>query len=162
MEAGNKFPQVTLTLVNPDGNGEFAIEKDVDSLQYFAGKKTVIVAVPGAFTPTCHANHIPPFVAKLQEFEAKGAKVVGMAVNDCFVVQAWAKALGANFPFIADGSGVLTKALNAEADLTEHGLGMRSRRFTLVVDNDTITQVNDEGSPGFTDISTAETVLNQL
>ena len=83
-------------------------------------------------------------------------------MNDPFVVEAFAKSLNLTFPFIADGSGVLTKALNAELDATAHNLGIRGRRFTVIVDNDTISHVNDEGSGAYTDISNADTALTQL
>lgn len=138
------------------------MQKPQDSHDFFAGKKTVVVSIPGAFTPTCTANHIPSFIEKLSEFQSKGADVVGLTVNDAFVVQAFAKSLGCNFPIIADGSGTLTKELDAEVDLSAHGLGVRGRRFTMLVDNDTIAEVNDEGGPGYTDVSKVEQALSQL
>ena len=162
LAVGTKFPQLALAIVCPLGNGEYEIKKDQDSLEFFAGKKTVIVSIPGAFTPTCTATHIPGFMEHFQAFTDKGVNVVALSVNDAFVVQAFVKSLNLTFPMIADGSGILTKALGAETDLIEHGLGIRGRRFSIVVDNDTISHVNDEGGPGYTDISKAETVLAQL
>ena len=162
LSVGQKVPQLPLAIISPDGNGEFEIQKEQDSLEFFAGKKTVVVSIPGAFTPTCTANHIPAFMESLQGFTDKGASVVGLSVNDPFVVQAFAKSLNLTFPFIADGSGTLTKALGAELDCTIHGLGMRGRRFTIIVDNDTISHVNDESGGGYTDISAPNTALNQL
>ena len=162
LTVGQKLPKQSLTVIAPTGNGDFEMLKDQDSHEYFSGNKTVVVSIPGAFTPTCTANHIPSFNEKLQEFTDKGVQVVGLTVNDAFVTQAFANALNVNFPIIADGSGTFTKELDAEVDLTAHGLGIRGRRFTMLVDNDTITKVNDEGGPGYTDVSKVDTALSQI
>ena len=161
LHIGQTIPQLKLVVVS--GNSErYNIERDVDSIAFFSNKKIVLVGFPGAFTPTCTGNHIPEFIKLHAEFKAKGAEVVGLAVNDPFVMKEFGEELKGSIPYICDGTGTLTKALDAGIDLSGGALGYRTRRFTLLVDNGTITQVNDEKSGGFTDVSKAETILRTL
>ena len=129
----------------------------------FGGKKVVLFAVPGAFTPTCSAAHLPGFVANADKIKAKGVdEIVCMAVNDAFVMDAWGKAQNAEeLTMAADGSGVLTAALGLEMDASGFGMGVRSQRFALIAEDGKITTLNVE-APGQLDVSTAETILNAL
>ena len=155
------IPQMKLVMVS--GNEErYNIEKDIDSTAYFSNKKIVLVGFPGAFTPTCTGNHLPEFIKLHDKFKAKGVEVVGLAVNDPFVMKEFGEELGGSIPFICDGGAAITKSLDAGIDLSDHALGYRTRRFTALVDNGTIVQVNDEKGGAFTDISRAETILRTL
>lgn len=161
LHLGQTIPQLQLTIVS--GTAErYNIEKDIDSVGYFSNKKIVLVGFPGAFTPTCTGNHIPEFIKLHEKFKAKGVEVVGLAVNDPFVMKEFGEELEGSIPFICDGTGTFTKALEAGIDLSSHALGFRTRRFTLLVDNGTITQVNDEKGGAMTDISRADTILRTL
>ena len=161
LHLGQTIPQLKLTIVS--GTAErYNIEKDIDSITYFSNKKIVLVGFPGAFTPTCTGNHIPEFIKLHDKFKAKGVEVVGLAVNDPFVMKEFGEELQGSIPFICDGTGTLTKALEAGIDLSANALGYRTRRFTLLVDNGTITQVNDEKGGAMTDISKADTILRTL
>ena len=161
LHIGQVIPQLKLTIVS--GTAErYSIERDIESTSFFANKKVVLVGFPGAFTPTCTGNHIPEFIKLHEHFKAKNVEVVGLAVNDPFVLKEFGEELQGTISYICDGSGTLTKALEAGIDLSPHALGYRTRRFTLLVDNGTITQVNDEKGGGFTDVSKAETILRSL
>ncbi len=161
LHIGQKIPSASLMVVSQKG-GKYEFEKDVDSEKFFKGKRVVVVGYPGAFTPTCSNKHLPEYIQQYSDFKAKNVEVVPISVNDPFVVKAFAHDLNATMPFIADADGSFTKALDAGVDLTEKGLGYRARRFSFVVEDGTITQLNDENSPGMTDISRAETVLKGL
>ncbi len=127
---GESLPNVTLTLVTPDG------PKPVATKDYFAGKTVVLFGLPGAFTPTCHKNHLPGFVANEAAFKAKGVDAIAMtSVNDPFVLAAWAEASGSGgrVDFLADGSALFAKAVGLELDLGERGMGMRSKRYSMLV-----------------------------
>lgn len=143
-------------------NGRYAISKDVEISKIFGNKRVVVVGFPGAFTPTCTGNHIPDFINSYDSFKEKGVEVIGLAVNDPFVLKEFGEEIGGSLSYIADGSGSLTKALDAGFDLSDKGLGYRTRRFTLLVENGTITQLNDENGGAFTDISSALTILKSL
>jgi peroxiredoxin len=132
--------------------------------QLFAGKKVVLFSVPGAFTPTCDARHLPGFVEKAPELKAKGVDTVAcMAVNDVFVMNAWGKHAGVDDKvlMLADGNGDYAKALGLELNATGFGMGMRGQRFALVVDDGVAKAVFVEG-PGEFKVSSAEYVLGQL
>ena len=128
------------------------------------GKKIVLFGLPGAFTPTCSAKHVPSYVANYDKLKAKGVdEVLCMSVNDAFVMGAWAKdqkTLG-KVRMMADGSGTYTKALGLELDLTARGLGMRCQRFSALIDNGVVKTLNVE-APGKYEVSGAETMLQQL
>ena len=121
-------------------------------------------AVPGAFTPTCSAKHLPGFVANADAIKAKGVdSIVCLAVNDVFVMDAWGKDrnVGENVTMVADGSGALTEALGLGLDLTERGLGVRSQRYSMIVDDAVVSALNVDESGTF-EVSSAEKILEQL
>jgi peroxiredoxin (alkyl hydroperoxide reductase subunit C) len=158
IKTGERVPSLKLMMATGDGPREISTD------EIFAGKKVVMFAVPGAFTPTCSARHLPGFNEHLADFRAKGVdSVVCMAVNDAFVLGAWAKSqdLGSDILMLADGSGQFTKALGLELDLTARGLGVRSQRFALVADDMKVTHLAVE-KPGDFDVSRAEAVLAAL
>jgi peroxiredoxin (alkyl hydroperoxide reductase subunit C) len=155
IKQGDTLPSVKLMAATADGPREIGTE------EIFKGKKAVLFAVPGAFTPTCSAHHLPGFVAHVADFHAKGIDtIVCMSVNDVFVMSAWAKSqnVGPEIVMLADGSAVFTKALGLELDLVARGLGVRSQRFALVADDMVVTYLAVE-KPGDFDVSRAEAVL---
>jgi peroxiredoxin (alkyl hydroperoxide reductase subunit C) len=155
---GDAFPALKLMIATPDG------PREVQTDDLFRGKLVVLFAVPGAFTPTCSARHLPGFNDSLAAFKAKGVDtVICMAVNDAFVMGAWAKSQDVNPEIImlADGSAQLTRALGLELDLTARGLGIRSQRFALIVNDARVTHLAVE-KPGDFDVSRAEAVLEAL
>lgn len=130
----------------------------------FSGKKVVLFSVPGAFTPTCSAKHLPGFVDNADQLKAKGVDTIAcMAVNDVFVMSAWGKAgnAGDKVLMLADGNGEYAKALGLEMDASKFGMGTRGQRFSLIVDDGVVTQVNIE-PPGAFGVSSAETALQQV
>jgi len=155
---GDKIPSVKLKTMTADGMSE------VDTADYFAGKKVVMFAVPGAFTPTCSAKHLPGFVEKAADLKAKGVdEIACISVNDAFVMDAWAKSqnAGSSVTLLADGNGEFTSAMGLEMDGSGFGLGTRSQRYALVAENGTITTLNIE-QPGAFDVSSAEAVMAAL
>lgn len=161
LHVGQTIPQMNLTIVS--GNAQkYNIEKSVDSIKFFGNKKIVLVGFPGAFTPTCTGTHIPEFVKLNEKFKEKGVEVVGLAINDPFVLKEFGEELQASIPFICDGTMNFTKAIEAGIDLTAHALGFRTRRFTALVENGTITQLNDEKGATMSEVSKAETILRLL
>jgi peroxiredoxin len=142
----------------PVGPNEFKVE------DLTRGKKVAIFGLPGAFTPTCSAKHVPSYLANLGALKAKGVdEVICMAVNDAFVMGAWArdqKSVG-KIRMMADGSADFTKALGLELDLSARGLGMRCQRFSMLVDDGVVKSLNIE-APGKFEVSDAETMLKQL
>ena len=158
IKQGDTLPSQKLMQATPDGPREVSTE------DLFRGKRVVMFATPGAFTPTCSARHLPGFNENLDALKAKGVdQVVCMAVNDAFVMGAWAKSQDVNpdIVMLADGSGQFTRALGLELDLTQRGLGLRSQRFALVADDMRVTHLAVE-QPGDFDVSRAETVLASL
>jgi peroxiredoxin (alkyl hydroperoxide reductase subunit C) len=158
IKTGDTLPSLKLTAATPEGPREITTD------EVFRGKKVVMFAVPGAFTPTCSAKHLPGFIEHRAAFTEKGVDtVVCMAVNDAFVLAAWAKsqALGAEILMLADGSAQFTKALGLELDLVGRGLGIRSQRFALVADDMKVTYLAVE-QPGDFDVSRAEAVLEHV
>ena len=155
---GDKLPAGTLKLAAPDGI------KDVTTDELFGGKKVVLFAVPGAFTPTCSAKHLPGFIAKAGEIQAKGVdSIVCLAVNDAFVMDAWGKAqnAGDKVLMVADGSAEYTRALGLEFDASKFGMGVRAQRFALIVDDGVVQSVQVEAPMKF-EGSSAEAILDQL
>jgi len=158
IKPGDILPSQKLMAATPDGPREVATD------DLFRGKRVVLFAVPGAFTPTCSARHLPGFAEHSAAFKEKGVDtIVCLAVNDAFVMGAWAKAqgVGPEIVMLADGSAQFTKALGLELDLTSRGLGVRSQRFALVADDMRVTHLAVE-KPGDFDVSRAEAILAVL
>ncbi len=158
IKTGDMLPSMKLSEATPDGPREITTD------EIFRGKKVVLFAVPGAFTPTCSAKHLPGFIEHAKAFSAKGVDTIAcMAVNDAFVLGAWARSqgIGSEIVMVADGSAAFTKALGLELDLVARGLGIRSQRFALIADDMRVTYLAVE-KPGDFDVSRAEAVLAQL
>jgi glutaredoxin/glutathione-dependent peroxiredoxin len=157
ISVGDKIPDVKLVKATPDG------PQPVQSSDYFAGRRIALFSVPGAFTPTCSARHLPGFVEKADELKAKGVdEIACTAVNDAFVLGAWNKAGGSDaITMLADGNGEFAAALGLEMDGTAFGMGKRGQRFSLVVNDGVVEQVNVE-APGDFKVSSAEHMLSQL
>ncbi len=154
---GDRIPDVTLVKATESG------PEKVQSGEYFAGKKVALFSVPGAFTPTCSAKHLPGFVEKAGELKAKGVdEIVATAVNDAFVLGAWNKAAGSpDITMLADGNGEFAKAVGLTMDGSGFGLGTRGQRFSMIVDDGVVTELNVE-APGDFKVSSAEHMLAQL
>ena len=158
IKAGDKMPEGAFTRMTKDGPQKMTTE------QLFAGKTVVLFSVPGAFTPTCDAKHLPGFVELADQIKAKGVDTIACtAVNDVFVMNAWGKhgGVGDKILMLADGNGAYVKALGLEMDGTKFGMGMRGQRFAVIVKNGVATQVNVE-APGEFKVSAADYVLKQL
>jgi peroxiredoxin len=158
IKVGDKMPPGTLTLATRDGPQKISAD------EYFKGKKVVLFSVPGAFTPTCDAKHLPGFVEKAGDLKGKGVDAIAcLSVNDAFVMKAWGKAQNTEgkVDMLADGNAEYTKSLGLEMDATGYGMGTRGQRFSLVVDNGVVKQVNVEAKGEFK-ISSAEHVLGQI
>ncbi len=158
IQAGDKMPSGAFGVMTDSGPG--AMSSD----DLFAGKKVVLVSVPGAFTPTCSMNHLPGFVDQAEAIRAKGVDTIAcMAVNDVFVMDAWGKdrGVGDNVLMLADGNGDYAKALGLEFDGSAFGMGTRGQRFAIVVDDGVATHVDVE-APGQFEVSKAESVLEKL
>lgn len=155
---GDKVPDVTFKERGADGT------KDVTSAEIFNGKKIVLFAVPGAFTPTCHLNHLPGYLENRDAILAKGVdEIVVIAVNDPFVMQAWAKATGGEgrIRFLSD-SGAFAKAVGMDADMSGAGMGVRSKRYSMIAENGRVTAFNPETASGAAVDSGAARMLEQL
>jgi peroxiredoxin len=159
IQVGERLPQASFRIMTADG------PKSKTTDEIFKGRKVVLVAVPGAFTPTCHRNHLPGYVAKADEIRNKGVDaIVVTAVNDVFVLDAWSKASGTgpDIEFLADGNGDFAKALGLSMDGSGIGFGTRSQRYAMLVDDGVVPVLNVEDSPGKADISGAENLLKSL
>ena len=158
IKVGDAIPSMKLMMASSDG------PKETTTDDIFKGKKVVLFAVPGAFTPTCSQKHLPGFVEQASALKAKGVDTVAcISVNDAFVMGAWGKAQGTDgkVVMLADGSGAFTKALGLELDLVSRGMGVRSQRFALIADNGKVTHLAVEQPGGF-DVSKAESILAKL
>jgi peroxiredoxin len=156
IKVNNIFPVQTLRMIMA---GEL---QEVDSSEYFANKKIMLVGVPGAFTPTCHVSHLPGYIEHLSSFEAKGYSVVFISVNDPFVMKAWSDASDADgINMIADGNGDLTEALGLVMDASGFGLGKRCMRFAMAIENGIINSIDIEEG-GALDLSSAESQLAKI
>ena len=158
IKVGDQIPSMKLMMGTPDG------PKETSTDEIFKGKKVVLFAVPGAFTPTCSVKHMPGFVENVDAIKAKGVDTVAcIAVNDAFVMAAWAKEQGANgkLTMLADGSAAFTKALGLELDLMGRGMGIRSQRYALIAQDGKVTHLAVEPPVGF-DVSRAESILAKL
>ena len=158
IKVGDRVPNGTFTVMTAEGPKP----KTTDEL--FKGKKVVLFAVPGAFTPTCNNNHLPGFVKNAAAIKAKGVDTIAVTgVNDVFVMNAWKKSSGADaIEFLADGSGNWAKALGLSVDLTERGMGVRSQRYAMVVEDGVVKKLNVEDAPGKAEISGADNLLKSL
>ncbi|HTU52944.1 MAG TPA: peroxiredoxin [Acetobacteraceae bacterium] len=158
IKVGDAIPSMKLMTATAEG------PKEVSTDEIFKGKKVVLFAVPGAFTPTCSIKHLPGFVQNAAALKAKGVDtIVCMAVNDAFVLGAWAKEqhVDGSLVMLADGSGAFTKALGLELDLVARGLGVRAQRFALIAQDGKVTYLAVEQPGGF-DVSRAEAILEHL
>jgi glutaredoxin/glutathione-dependent peroxiredoxin len=153
INVGDRIPNTTLNYLK---DGVQAVNTD----EIFKGKKVVLFSVPGAFTPTCSAKHLPGYVERFGEFKKKGVDVACIAVNDAFVMNAWAKDQNVpeGFWMLADGNGAFTKALGLEMDGTAFGLGMRGKRFALYAEDGVVKQLWVE-APGEFKVSAADAVM---
>lgn len=154
---GNKLPDVTLVKATENG------PEKIQSSDYFRGKKVALFSVPGAFTPTCSAKHLPGFVEKASDLKARGIdEIACTAVNDAFVLRAWNERDGSqDVTMLADGNGEFAQALGLTLDGSGFGLGQRGSRWSMVVDDGTVTQLNVEEGGDFK-VSSAENMLGQL
>ena len=159
IQVGEKIPSATL--FHMTGDGPAAVTTD----EIFSGKKVVLFAVPGAFTPTCSAQHVPSYLKNAAALRDKGVDTIAcLAVNDVFVMGAWGKDQGAEGEvlMLADGSGAFTKAAGLELDLTARGLGVRSQRYAMVLEDGVVKTLHVEENPGELANSGAETILAEL
>jgi peroxiredoxin len=157
IQIGDRVPDVPLSIATADG------PQPTTSGDYFAGKRVALFAVPGAFTPTCSARHLPSYVEKAGELKGKGVdEIACISVNDPFVMAAWGKADGSSdITMLADGNGAFADAVGLAMDGSKFGMGKRSQRYSLVVNDGVVEQVNVE-APGEYRASSAETMLEQL
>ena len=157
ISVGDKVPDIKLVKATAEG------PQPVQSSDYFAGRRVALFSVPGAFTPTCSAKHLPGFVEKADELAAKGIdEIACTAVNDAFVLGAWNKAGGSDsITMLADGNGEFAAALGLEMDGTAFGMGKRGQRFSMVVNDGVVEQINVE-APGDFNVSSADHMLGQM
>jgi peroxiredoxin len=158
ISVGAKLPQATFKTMTPDG------AKDLTTADIFAGKRVVLFGVPGAFTPTCSNNHLPGYLENHDAILAKGVDTIAVvAVNDHHVMGAWARHSGGDgkMLFLADGNGDFVKAVGLEDDMSGSGMGLRSKRFSMIVEDGTVKALNIENKPGVNESSAAR-ILEQL
>jgi peroxiredoxin len=158
IQVGDRIPSMTLIKATAEG------PQPVQSDDYFAGRKIALFAVPGAFTPTCSARHLPSYVDKADELAAKGVdEIACVSVNDAFVMRAWGESSGAEgkVTMLADGNGDFSEALGLAADFSKFGMGKRSQRWSAVVDDGVVKELNVE-EPGAYSVSGAEFMLERL
>ena len=157
ISVGDKLPDVTLVKATENG------PEQVSSADYFKGKTVALFSVPGAFTPTCSARHLPGYVDKAADLKAKGVdEIVATAVNDAFVMGAWKSAAGSDdITMLADGNGAFADAVGLSADMGGFGMGKRGQRYSMVIEDGVVKQLNVE-APGDFSVSSAEHMLEQL
>ena len=158
IQVGDRLPKASFIKATPDG------PQPVDSEDYFRGRRIALFSVPGAFTPTCSARHLPGFVEKIDELRAKGVdEVACTAVNDAFVLQAWATSAGAEgkVTMLADGNGAFVKAIGLDADFSKFAMGTRGQRFSMLVNDGVVEQLNVE-EPGAFNVSSADYLIERL
>jgi peroxiredoxin len=158
IKVGDRLPKATLAKATPEG------PQRVDSEEFFRGRKVALFSVPGAFTPTCSARHLPGFVERIDELKAKGVdEVACTAVNDAFVLQAWAEQAGAEgkVTMLADGNGAFAEELGLTMDGSAFGLGKRGSRWSAIVDDGVVTDLNVE-EPGAFNVSSADYMIGRL
>jgi peroxiredoxin len=156
IKSGDKIPTQTLKQLTSSGMQDLAIDS------VFGGKKVVMFGLPGAFTPTCSAKHLPGYVQNLDKFKSQGIEVACLSVNDAFVMKAWSdQSKAGGITMLADGNGTFTKALGLEMDGTGYGLGTRCQRFALYAENGVVKSVSIE-KPGAFEVSSAEAMLKSV
>ena len=157
INVGDRLPDVTLTVATPDG------PEQTTTGEFFGGRRVALFAVPGAYTPTCSARHLPSYVDKASEIKGKGVdEIACISVNDPFVMSAWGKADGSSdITMIADGNGAFADAVELSMDASKFGMGKRSQRYSMLVNDGVVEQLNVE-VPGEYRASSAETLLEQL
>ena len=158
ISVGDRLPKANLVKATPDG------PQPIDSEDYFRGRRIAVFSVPGAFTPTCSARHLPGFVDRVDELKGKGVdEVACVAVNDAFVMQAWADQAGASgkVTMLADGNGDFAKAIGLTMDGSKYGMGLRGQRWSAIVDDGKVEQLNVE-EPGAFKVSSADYMVEQL
>jgi glutaredoxin/glutathione-dependent peroxiredoxin len=156
---GSKLPNAKFKTMTESGPADLAAE------DLFKGKKVALFAVPGAFTPTCHARHLPGFLHNLEAFKSKGVDVIACtAVNDIFVLDAWGRASAAEgkITFLADGNGDFAKAIGLDMDGTPIGFGIRSKRYAMLIDDGVVKALHVEPQAGVLEVSSAERLLEDL
>ena len=158
IQVGEHLPQATFRVIGPEG----PIARTTDDM--FKGRRIVLIGVPGAFTPSCHRNHLPGFVQHREAILGKGVDAIAVtSVNDVFVLDAWAKASAAEgIEFLADGNADFAKAIGLEMDGTGFGLGIRSKRYSMLVEDGVVRILNVEDSPAKTELSGVEALLKVL
>ena len=159
IKVGDRIPEAKFRVMSESGPAV----KTTDEV--FKGKKVVLFAVPGAFTPTCHNNHLPGFLKNADAIKAKGVDTIAVTgVNDVFVMEAWKKATGAEgkIEFLADGNGDFAKAIDLALDASGVGLGLRSRRYAMLVEDGVVKKLSVESEPGKAEVSSAENLLKQM
>ena len=156
IKVGDRIPSVTINKFGEKG------PEPVSTDEFFKGRRVVLFALPGAFTPTCSAKHVPGYVQNFDKLKGKGvAEIACLSVNDPFVMNAWGKAQNAEgkVTMLADGSAKFTKAVGLEMDLTERGMGVRSKRYAMLVEDGVVKSLQVEENPGGLDVSSAEKML---
>ena len=158
IQVGEHLPQATFRVIGPEG----PMARTTDDV--FKGRRIVLIGVPGAFTPSCHRNHLPGFVEKRGEIQARGIDAVAVtSVNDVFVLDAWSKASGAEgIEFLADGNADFARAVGLDLDGSGFGLGTRSKRYAMLVDDGVVRILNVEESPTKAEVSGAEAMLKVI
>jgi peroxiredoxin len=159
IQTGDPLPEANFTVMTESGPEVWSTD------QIFRDRTVVLFGVPGAFTPLCDKSHLPGFLGNIDEFKAHGVDAIAVTgVNDVFVMDAWAKHAGAEgkIIFLADGNGDFARALGLSLDLTARGLGLRSQRYVMLVDNGVVRKLNIETAAGKVDTSSAEALLKQL
>jgi peroxiredoxin len=159
IKVGDRLPSATFRVMTVEG------PKPMTTDEVFKGKKVVLFAVPGAFTPTCSKNHLPGFVQNAAAIKAKGVDTIAVTgVNDVFVMDAWKKSADADgkVEFLADGSADFAKAIGLELDASANGLGIRSKRYSMIVEDGVVKALNVEDVPSKADVSNAENILKAL
>jgi peroxiredoxin len=159
IKVGDRIPDATFTVMTSDGPQTRTTD------EFFKGRRVVLIGVPGAFTPTCHRNHLPGFVSKADEILGKGIDEIAVTgVNDVFVMDAWAKQSGAEgkVTFLADGSANFAKAIGLSLDMSQRGLGMRSQRYSMLIDDSVVRKLSVEETPGKAELSGADALLKAL
>ncbi len=159
IKIGDTLPDATFTVMGPDGPAK------TTTAEYFGGRKVAVFGVPGAFTPTCQEKHLPSFRDSREEFTAKGADAVAcISVNDVFVLGAWSKHTNSDgkIDFLSDGNADFTRAIGLDFDGSKFGLGTRSKRYAMIVDDKVVKELKVEDSPGEAKVSTADQLLGAL